>query len=557
MFKRGRFAALAVAASSLSLVSLVQPAWSGEFVDLFKNFLINQTTGRPVDQIDQREAAVTNRIIDAINNNKLSSSQSQTLKDMLDSMKELEKTYRGTNNELDSIETATLNSELAKVETSLDQMLGSATGINTGIVPDTTDARFAELSRKITRSLANGRLTIPEVQSLKNDYERALSQKNSLKSDGVLSPEEQVTINDSLAQLERKIGSNTHDSQAWPGIDGQQALLAQRLSEGLSSGKLTQDEYNRLKNESDLIAANEARARSNGLQLNETLGLASALDSLRQRIDSSLNNSSTASTVVTPGAFDNRKNVIMPRIERGLSSGQLTRDEADDLRWSVRRLEQLESSYRSDGVLAPRELEILQSGLNRILVDLNVKLKDVANSFPEIDTKQSELRRKIDIGANSGALNSFEASKLRSTLDWIDMVESSLRQSGGTLDASEAERLNSDLDRVAAKLSRIDGGSTPAGPDIPTRKADLMNQIQKGAADGRLTSMESLTLRNEFNRINALEQQLARNGRLDRMDRTRILGELDKLSTALLQELNDGETSRSPRWHSGRNRPYR
>lgn len=238
MLTRGRFAALAVAAGSLSLVSLVQPAWSGEFTDLFKNFLINQTTGRPVDQIDQREAAITNRIIDAINNNRLAPSQSQTLKGMLDHMKDLEKSYRGTNGELDAIETATLNSELSKVESSLDQMLGSAGGVNTGIVPDTIDARFAELSRKITRSLANGRLTIQEAQSLKDDYDRSLNQKNSLKSDGILSPEEQVTVNDSLNQLERKITSNTHDSQAWPGIDGQQALLSQRLSEGLSSGKL-------------------------------------------------------------------------------------------------------------------------------------------------------------------------------------------------------------------------------------------------------------------------------------------------------------------------------
>lgn len=299
----------------------------------------------------------------------------------------------------------------------------------------------------------------------------------------------------------------------------------------------------------------EARARSNGLQLNETLGLANDLTTLRQRIDSSLNNLNTASTVVTPGAFDNRKNDLLPRIDRGLSSGKLTPEEADDLRWSVRRLEQLEASYRSDGLLSPKELDLLQSGLNRILVDLNVKMNDIANTYPEIDTKQSELRRKIYLGMQSGALNSFEASKLRSTLDWIDLVESSLRQSGGTLDAAEAERLNGDLDRVAAKLNRIDSNSTP-GPDIPARKADLIKQIDQGVADGRLTSMESLTLRNEFNRITALEQRLARNGRLDRMDRTRILGELDKLSTALLQELNDGETSRGPRWR-GQGRSFR
>lgn len=555
MLTRGRFAALAVAAGSLSLVSLVQPAWSGEFTDLFKNFLINQTTGRPVDQIDQREAAVTNRIIDAINNNRLNPTQSQTLKAMLDHMKDLEKSYRGTNGELDSIETATLNSELSKVESSLDQMLGSAGGINTGIVPDTIDARFAELSRRMTRSLANGRLTIQEAQNLKDDYDRALNQKNSLKSDGLLSPEELVTVNDSLNQLERKITSNTHDSQAWPGIDGQQALLVQRLSEGLSSGKLTQNEYGRLKSDSDRIEAMEARARSNGLQLNETLGLANDLNTLRQRIDSSLSNLNTASTVVTPGSFDNRKNDLLPRIDRGLTSGKLTKEEADDLRWSVRRLEQLEATYRSDGLLSPKELDLLQSGLNRILVDLNVRMNDIANTYPEIDTKQAELRRKIDLGMQAGVLNSFEASKLRSTLDWIDLVESSLRQSGGTLDATEAERLHGDLDRVAAKLSRIDSNSTHC-PDIPARKADLMKQIDQGVADGRLTSLESLTLRNEFNRITALEQRLARNGRLDRTDRTRILGELDKLSTALLQELNDGETSRGPRWR-GQNRSFR
>jgi hypothetical protein len=74
-------------------------------------------------------------------------------------------------------------------------------------------------------------------------------------------------------------------------IDNTQARLQSRLNTGLSSGRLTQSEYNRLLNQYNRIAAQEARFAASGSSLNyrERIALQNRLNSLRAQMQRELN----------------------------------------------------------------------------------------------------------------------------------------------------------------------------------------------------------------------------------------------------------------------------
>ena len=558
MTRANRFARLAIGVSTLSLLSMSQTVQANEFTDLFKQFLREQTFGGQVnDPISQREKTVSDRIVEAINSNKLNAQQTMTIKTEYDKVKELERQYRASGNALDQIEISSLNTELGKLETMLNQMLGSNTTPTTTAQTDNTDDRLKENLQRITGNLANGRLTIAEAGQLRTDYERALSNRNRMRADGSLSADELNQVNEELKQLSGKIRQNTHDTQAWPGIDGQQILQAQRINDGVSAGKISRREFDILKAESDRIAAAETRARSNGLQLDETIALATDLDKFRARVDASLNNVASNPGVGggqwgggsgggqwgggSGSGFDGRQANVMQRIQDGLSSGKLTADEADDLKYDMHRLEQLERSYKAThNQLTPQELDVLNNGLNSIISQLNSKLNDIPGAYPEIDKKQADLANKIDSMLRNGQLSSSDASALKAKLSWIANVEATMRQSGGSLDSSEAANLNQDLDRVAQRLDRgAAGGSAAAAAEIASKKAALLKLIDDGTNFGRFTPLESKILRDQYQHIGWLEQRLGKGGKFDTADQTEILAEIGRLSTMINQELSE------------------
>jgi hypothetical protein len=570
--------------TSLSLFLVYQPAMANEFSDMFRSFLSNQTFGRTSDPIVQREQNLSNRIIEAINSNKITPDQSQSLKAQYDHIRDVERGYRTTNPQLDAIGAATVNNLLGQLETSLDQML-AANATKSGAMLDDTDAHFNEALRKITQSLASGRLTINEATSLKDDYNHVLAERNRLRAGGALSADGISRVSEALRQLDRKIKESSHDSQQWPGIDGQQAVQAQRLADGLATGKISRQEYNEMKAQADRIAAEESRARANGLQLDETLALATGLDGLRTKIDASLNR-----TVVNTGGpggawpgpggprgpggsagpggsgagdwgghgspggwaraghgwsgwgggnFNSRQAELRRRMQDGETSGKLTADDAAELKYDMGRLEQLEQSYRSlHNTLTPEDLSVLNEGLNRINIELNEKLSDVPNTYPEIDKRQADLKRRVDEGVSQGLLKPFEGAKFRADLDWIASVEATLRQSGGSLDGGEAARLNQDLDRYS---QRLDKAMSKAGPmqDIAARKSTLAKKIDDAAAGGRLSVLVSRMLRDQLQHLDWFQNRLASDGRLDPQDQKQVLTELDRINASLNQSMAD------------------
>ncbi len=165
----------ALAASSVSMLVAAQPAWSNQWTDMVRNILVPPSGAVYSDSITERDTQITNRIIDAINANRLSPSDTQSLKVQLDRIKLMEADYRSRRNggQLGSIELASLNTELNRVEATLNRMIGTNYGGTVTTNIDNTDDGFSDVKQRITRNLSSGRLTIDEARTLKGQYDHA------------------------------------------------------------------------------------------------------------------------------------------------------------------------------------------------------------------------------------------------------------------------------------------------------------------------------------------------------------------------------------------------
>lgn len=565
MFANKNWVQAALIASSISILSSSQPAWSNQWTDIFRTLLVPQSGVVNNDSIAARDTQITNRIIDAINANKLSTSDTQNLKSQLDRIKSMESGYRSTRagGQLDAIETATLNAELNKVENSLNQMVGlqsnTTFGASVTTNVDTSDAAMADIKQRITRNLSSGRLTVEEARSLTNQYNRVVSDRNSYKLDGVLTADESNRLNQAVEDLKRDIAANNRDTQAWPGIDGQQAAQAKRIDDGIASGRVSRVEFEQLKAESNRIANQESAARANGLQLEETLSLADSLRTLDQRITVSLNNSIGSGNGGYPNQggwsndrdrwsdrdgrdFDMRQSFVLKRIDDATASGRIDAAEAADLRADYTRLEQLEASYRSDGRLSSTESNVLQQGLEAITAELKERSSSIAVQYPEIDRKQTELKAKIAEGVSRGRIKRFDGQKLTTSLNWIASVEAAFRVSGGNLDKAEADRILADLDRLSAKIDR--SASNPLQALI-TRKNDLQRKVDENTASGKLSQRSARNLRRELDRIGYSLQAYGPTATVPQADVTRLNADLDRLNTSITTGLSYGGEYRS------------
>ncbi|MBA3994122.1 MAG: hypothetical protein C0469_11395 [Cyanobacteria bacterium DS2.3.42] len=542
----------ALVASSVSMLTAAQPAWSNQWTDMIRNILVPPSGAVYSDSIAERDTQITNRIIDAINANKLSPSDTQSIKVQLDHIKSMEADYRSrrTGGQLGAVELASLNSELNRVEATLNRMIGTNYGGTVTTNIDNTDEGFSDVKRRITSNLSSGRLTIDEARTLKNQYDQAWNDRRSFKADGVLSPDEIRRLNQALDDLKANIASNTRDTQAWPGIDGQQVAQANRIEQGITSGRITRREYEELKAESDRIANFEARARANGLQLDETLTLATDLSNFNLRISSSLNNGNTGGGGYNGGGgnndnegrnFDLRQANVLRRIDESAANGRLTAAEADDLRADFRRLEQLETSYRRDGNLTAYELDVLRKGLDSINLELKGNSDPVAIEYPEINRKQQDLKNRINEGVARGRIRGFDAQKLNASLAWIASAEAAFRQSGGRLEKDEADRILADLDRLSAKIDRV---ATSQLQNLNNRKADLQRKIDEKTASGKLSYRTARSLRRELDRIGTVIQDQGTSGRVRPEVYAQISADMDALNTRITSGLAYSSDSR-------------
>lgn len=405
--------------ASVALILSAQPARSNQWTDMFKNMLIppssTGSTATP-DSITARETQLANRIVDAINTNKLSPADTQNLKGQLDRLKGMEAGYRSSG-QMGSVETASINAELSKVEASFNQMISTNAGAN---VPLTTqpfavgqpgydshggsypigggpggyggpggpggyggpggpggyggpggaqsydrddasrsfDMRQSNVLKRIDERAANGRLTAAEAADLRMDYRRLEQLEATYRADGKLSPYEYDVLQKGLDSIvaELKDKSDSPIASQYPEIDRKQAELKKRIDDGVARRLIKGYDAQKLNNNLTWIASIETSFRQSGGRLDkaEADRILSDLDRLSAKID-------RVSVNPTQDLL-NRKAELQRKIDENSANGKLSQRAARDLR---KELDRISYSLQDSGATLPQEL------LTRISTDMD------------------------------------------------------------------------------------------------------------------------------------------------------------------------------------------
>jgi hypothetical protein len=150
-------------------------------------------------------------------------------------------------------------------------------------------------------------------------------------------------------------------------------------------------------------------------------------------------------------SINQRQANLDQRIDAGVRSGDLTRNEAVRLRSEFRDLARLEARYRSSYGLSLAERRDLDRRFDLLSQRIRYERHDRQDRdrWIPINQRQRNLYARIDAGVRNGQLSRAEAYRLRREYGEIASLEVRYRRNG----LSNGER--ADLDRRFDRLSRL------------------------------------------------------------------------------------------------------
>ena len=304
-----------------------------------------------------------------------------------------------------------------------------------------------------------------------------------------------------------------------------------------------------------------------------------------------LGTSTGASTDISPSEqgiiktnINTRQAQLESQMNAGVTSGQLTPSEEQDLRAMLNRIGAQEGTYLADGNYSRWEVQNMLEELNNFSLRLNTYLTNAtttvslpgggswgsSNSWSrryrnngnygeggymnnlrqfqaDVDAKQALIDSSITDATNAGRLSWSQSAQLRTELQTIANNETTFT-ADGRLSRSESEQLVSQLDALSAKVTSMSewrGGRRRDrygryNTSVDTRQSLLRQRINAGMSSGRLTRSEATRLLADESRIASMEARLRASGnRLSFDEQRRILNELDVLNIRVSKELND------------------
>ncbi|MBL8271153.1 hypothetical protein [Steroidobacter sp.] len=152
-----------------------------------------------------------------------------------------------------------------------------------------------------------------------------------------------------------------------PGVNARQHNQQQRVRQGVRSGELTRRETGALAREQKNIRQLERTYKSDGeLTRAERVDLQKEQNQASRHIYNQKHDAQTrpAAAVRDPGVNQRQANQT-GRIVNGVKTGELTHDEAAELRDGRREIRQTEQAYKADGTLTKDERIDLHQDLNQ------------------------------------------------------------------------------------------------------------------------------------------------------------------------------------------------
>jgi 5-bromo-4-chloroindolyl phosphate hydrolysis protein len=238
------------------------------------------------------------------------------------------------------------------------------------------------------------------------------------------------------------------------------------------------------------------------------------------------------------------------RIEAGISSGQLTRDEARALKNNLHHIQEEAVNLQADGRLSSSEKQRLNAVLDRNSEMIQDKRQNPITAVApgagvERDHQIRDIiarqQTSINEGVRSGQLTAREAQTLNNNLNHIRDEEARWRTFDGRLSEDARDRLMAMLEENGRMIrnkktnpitafGQVVDESNPAVLRIDQRIYNQQNRIDNGIRSGNLTREEARTLRSNLQYIMEQSKGIKKDGVITNAERSRLNALLDQNS---------------------------
>ena len=243
------------------------------------------------------------------------------------------------------------------------------------------------------------------------------------------------------------------------------------------------------------------------------------------------------------------------RIEAGINSGQLTRDEARTLKNKLNHIQDEAISLQLDGRLSSSEKQRLNALLDRNSEMIRDKRQNaitavVPGAGVERDNQIRDIiarqQMSINAGIRSGQLTEREAQILNRNLNHIRDEEARWRTHDGRLSEDARDRLMAMLEENGRMIrNKKTNPITAFGQTYDERATDIniakrisnqQNSIDQGIRSGKFTREEARTLRYNVSHITELARGANRDGVISVTERRNINALLDQNRDMILDK---------------------
>lgn len=482
--------------------------------------------------LDQKQRELDTQIANGVLAGTLSLAEARELDAEGDRIERKEAEFRTSQNGLSYRERLALAYDLEQLATKVDQQIR-----DNEKEPFDLQAQKALIDKLVASATISGRLTNDEARAIKAEKDRLNALEFQCRtSDGRLTAGESILIASEWDKLQRELKRQTHDKERdLSDIDARQARIQHRISEGLSSGRITPREADRLAKEFDNIASREAQFRADGgLSYGEGLTLAIDLEQLTRRVENAIANGK-----VTLPDVDGRQREIDIELAAAVASGRLALKDAQNFRVELDRIAAEEAGYRlSGGGISASETQMLLTELDKLQSTVDARLKDSKPVWTGLDGRRNEVSAQLTQLEQSKKLKPEDLFRFKQELNRITQAQSAFLASGGAIDLAETVSLVNDLDLLKRRIDNRIGviSVNLAWDDIDGRQADLDRRINKALMRRIISPVEAQKLRVESSKIHQAEAIFkANDGSLSYFEKMALAGQLDKLNRLVPQ----------------------
>lgn len=331
------------------------------------------------------------------------------------------------------------------------------------------------------------------------------------------------------AQAQRNWAQNFGQMPQIMDVSARLTQMGQSLTEAQAQGRLSAQTAAAFKADLDRIKQSETQYMSDGrLTVWEKMRLAFELDNLQKQIDAQITPRTQANA-----DFPGRTAEITREISDALFSGRLSRQDGEIFLAELDRIKRQEASFRGDGNLNSNELLTLSVDLDKLQQNVHTKTKPVSVNDTNTESKKVEINKRVKDLLASGKITLAEANVFGQELSRIEAQETAFKSNDGRLDTNESLTLAIELEKLSTALDRYQPATAANPPGIDQRQQEIEKLITDALYSGKLSSQQVVDLKQEFDRIAALESTFRMDGGLSDTETLTLARDLDSLKAKL------------------------